>query len=98
MSDPSTDHDSDSRAPASTEEWKAGELPPQQRLTFFQSVVAVLSALLGVRSREGFRRDLTYGNPVFFILIGFILFFLFIGALWFFVQFLLIYLIHRQGL
>ncbi|TAM12886.1 MAG: DUF2970 domain-containing protein [Nevskiaceae bacterium] len=98
MSDPSRDRDFPPRELSSVEEWKPGGIPPHQRLTFWQSVVAVLSALFGVRSREGFRRDLTYGNPVFFILIGFILFCLFIAALWIFVQFLLIYLIHREGL
>ncbi|HEU0195944.1 MAG TPA: DUF2970 domain-containing protein [Nevskiaceae bacterium] len=69
-----------------------------KRLNFWQTIAVAAMALFGVRSGEGFRRDLTYGNPVHFVFAGFILFLIGVAVLWGLVHVLLWYLLKQQGI
>lgn len=67
-------------------------------LTFLETLYAVLAALLGVRGRAGFERDMSRGSPGNFLLVGIVLVALGAAILWVLVHLLLMYLIAREGL
>lgn len=57
-------------------------MPEQERkLTWWQVVMSVLAAMIGIQKNKNRERDFQQGNPLAFILVGIVLTVLFIFAL-----------------